>query len=346
METREWNEGAGDIWWREVAGPHKYVKEIARAILDQQCLAMDADLDDDVFTESLKDRISSYDCDCHYVRIAADDFDDVNAFTAFIAQQYAPQFRFDPLDESPLTSLIRQSGLQHYVFFVDSASGDCPWLAQAAAAVGRLAGREGSAWVFRAPSPVLAAWDKMAGVHLLDRKHYLYHYDIQYFAMTCLRDTELNLCQQYYAADIIAKIAGMDGRLCLALARQDLYFHPETVIQEQKLSVDLVPILLETQMQHVLPILEDIRRYLVRKYETMIQHILPQQDEYGKELNRPTDLELRHLQHYLRGQGLFFQEKDDEWFQCAYQARNDISHLNVLPTDQLDKLFAIQQKIH
>lgn len=141
METREWNEGAGDIWWREVAGPHKYVKEIARAILDQQCLAMDADLDDDVFTEALKDRISSYDCDCHYVRIAADAFDDVNAFTAFIAQQYAPQFRFDPLDESPLTSLIRQSGLQHYVFFVDSASGDCPWLAQAAAAVGRLAGR-------------------------------------------------------------------------------------------------------------------------------------------------------------------------------------------------------------
>lgn len=127
METREWNEGAGDIWWREVAGPHKYVKEIARAILDQQCLAMDADLDDDVFTEALKDRISSYDCDCHYVRIAADAFDDVNAFTAFIAQQYAPQFRFDPLDESPLTSLIRQSGLQHYVFFVDSASGDCPW---------------------------------------------------------------------------------------------------------------------------------------------------------------------------------------------------------------------------
>lgn len=186
----------------------------------------------------------------------------------------------------------------------------------------------------------------MAGVHLLDRKHYLYHYDIQYFAMTCLRDTELNLRQQYYAADIIAKIAGMDGRLCLALARQDLYFHPETVIQEQKLSADLVPILLETQMQHVLPILEDIRRYLVRKYETMIQQILPQQDEYGKELNRPTDLELRHLQHYLRGQGLFFQEKDDEWFQCAYQARNDISHLNVLPTDQLDKLFAIQQKIH
>lgn len=300
----------------------------------------------DVFTEALKDRISSYDCDCHYVRIAADAFDDVNAFTAFIAQQYAPQFRFDPLDESPLTSLIRQSGLQHYVFFVDSASGDCPWLAQAAAAVGRLAGREGSAWVFRAPSSVLAAWDKMAGVHLLDRKHYLYHYDIQYFAMTCLRDTELNLCQQYYAADIIAKIAGMDGRLCLALARQDLYFHPETVIQAQKLSVDLVPILLETQMQHVLPILEDIRRYLVRKYETMIQQILPQQDEYGKELNRPTDLELRHLQHYLRGQGLFFQEKDDEWFQCAYQARNDISHLNVLPTDQLDKLFAIQQKIH
>lgn len=300
----------------------------------------------DVFTEALKDRISSYDCDCHYVRIAADAFDDVNAFTAFIAQQYAPQFRFDPLDESPLTSLIRQSGLQHYVFFVDSASGDCPWLAQAAAAVGRLAGREGSAWVFRAPSSVLAAWDKMAGVHLLDRKHYLYHYDIQYFAMTCLRDTELNLCQQYYAADIIAKIAGMDGRLCLALARQDLYFHPEIVIQEQKLSVDLVPILLETQMQHVLPILEDIRRYLVRKYETMIQQILPQQDEYGKELNRTTDLELRHLQHYLRGQGLFFQEKDDEWFQCAYQARNDISHLNVLPTDQLDKLFAIQQKIH
>lgn len=346
METREWNEGAGDIWWREVAGPHKYVKEIARAILDQQCLAMDADLDDDVFTEALKDRISSYDCDCHYVRIAADAFDDVNAFTAFIAQQYAPQFRFDPLDESPLTSLIRQSGLQHYVFFVDSASGDCPWLSQAAAAVGRLAGREGSAWVFRAPSSVLAAWDKMAGVHLLDRKHYLYHYDIRYFAMTCLRDTELNLCQQYYAADIIAKIAGMDGRLCLALARQDLYFHPEIVIQEQKLSVDLVPILLETQMQHVLPILEDIRRYLVRKYETMIQQILPQQDEYGKELNRPTDLELRHLQHYLRGQGLFFQEKDDEWFQCAYQARNDISHLNVLPTDQLDKLFAIQQKIH
>lgn len=164
--------------------------------------------------------------------------------------------------------------------------------------------------------------------------------------MTCLQDTALNLYQRYYTADIIAKIAGTDGRLCLALARQELYSRPETVIQEQQLSVDLRPLLLETQMQHILPILEDVRRYLVQKYKTMIEQILPQKDEYGKELERPTDLELRHLQHYLRGRGLFFHEKDDNWFQCAYQARNDISHLQVLPTDQLDKLFYIQQKIH
>lgn len=346
MENREWNEGAGDIWWREVAGPHKYIKKMARAILDRQCLVIDADLDDDVFRETLKDRISSYDCDCHYVRIAADDFTDLNTFTAFIAQKYAPQFRFDPLDETPLISLIRQPWLQHYVFFVDSLSGSCPWLEQAAAAVGSLAGREGSAWIFRAPSSVIALWDKMTGVCVLDQQHYLYHYDIQYFAMTCLQDTALNLYQRYYTADIIAKIAGTDGRLCLALARQELYSRPETVIQEQQLSVDLRPLLLETQMQHILPILEDVRRYLVQKYETMIEQILPQKDEYGKELERPTDLELRHLQHYLRGRGLFFHEKDDDWFQCAYQARNDISHLQVLPTDQLDKLFYIQQKIH
>ena len=346
MEHREWTEGAGDIWWREVAGPHKYIKELASAILERQCLAIDADLDDAVFLETLKDRISSYDCDCHYVRLIADDFADFNTFTAFVAKKYAPQFRFDPLDETPLLSLIRQPWLQHYVFFVDSLSGSCSWLPQAAAAVGSLAGQEGSAWVFRAPSQTLSSWDKMAGVRILDRPHYLYHYDIQYFAMTCLQNTDLNLYQRYYTADIIAKIAGTDGRLCLALAQQELYVCPEKVIQECQLSVDLRSILLETQMQHILPILEDIRRYLVRKYELMIQRILPQKDEYGKKLEQATDLELRHLQHYLRGQGLFFHEKDDDWFQCAYQARNDISHLHVLPTDQLDKLFYIQQKIH
>ena len=157
---------------------------------------------------------------------AADDFTDLNTFTAFIAQKYAPQFRFDPLDETPLISLIRQPGLQHYAFFVDSLSGSCPWLEQAAAAVGSLAGREGSAWIFRAPSSVIALWDKMTGVCVLDQQRYLYHYDIQYFAMTCLQDTALNLYQRYYTADIIAKIAGTDGRLCLALARQELYIRP------------------------------------------------------------------------------------------------------------------------
>jgi len=333
MENREWNEGAGDIWWREVAGPHKYIKKMARAILDRQCLVIDADLDDDVFRETLKDRISSYDCDCHYI-------------TCALPPMISPTSIRSRPSLPPLISLIRQPWLQHYVFFVDSLSGSCPWLEQAAAAVGSLAGREGSAWIFRAPSSVIASWDKMTGVCVLDQQRYLYHYDIQYFAMTCLQDTALNLYQRYYTADIIAKIAGTDGRLCLALARQELYSRPETVIQEQQLSVDLRPLLLETQMQHILPILEDIRRYLVQKYETMIEQILPQKDEYGKELERPTDLELRHLQHYLRGQGLFFQEKDDDWFQCAYQARNDISHLQVLPTDQLDKLFYIQQKIH
>ncbi|WP_296902728.1 hypothetical protein [uncultured Megasphaera sp.] len=66
--------------------------------------------------------------------------------------------------------------------------------------------------------------------------------------------------------------------------------------------MDGYPQLLETQMQHMLPILESIRRYLIGKYNSTIQKILPEKDDYGKKLDVPIDLELRQFSFNLKSQ--------------------------------------------
>ena len=55
-------------------------------------------------------------------------------------------------------------------------------------------------------------------------------------------------------------------------------------------------------MQHMLPILESIRRYLIGKYNSTIQKILPEKDDYGKKLDVPIDLELRQFSFNLKSQ--------------------------------------------
>lgn len=165
--------------------------------------------------------------------------------------------------------------------------------------------------------------------------------------MNCLLDADLNLQQRYYTADIIAKIAGTDGRLCAALACKDMYFHPDDMVRELQTSVDtaaLSRILLETQMQHMLPILESIRRYLIEKYNSTIQKILPEKDDYGKKLDVSIDLELRHLHYHAKTGEIIFSEDDCHWLNLAHAARNEISHLNLLPVEQLDALFSFNLK--
>lgn len=343
MVSHDWTkDDIGTIWWQEVAGPHKYVKEFAKAVIDRKCLVTNADIQDDVFLKTLKDRISNLDCSLPYAYISVDDFDDIDAFTEYIVSKYAHGFRYDPLDDSPLKTLVDTQWLNNCIFLVDLKKTSCTWLRKVVTEVSSTSDCDKCAWIFRVPSKVLLKWGKIAKVQMLDMRHYIYYYDIQYFAMNCLQNVELSLQQQYYTADVIAKIANKDGRLCAAMACRDMYFHPNDVVSELQVSVDeaaLSRILLETQMQHVLPIIESIRRYLIEKYDLAIQKILPEKDDYGKELNVPIELELRHLHYHSKKQEIIFREEDYRWLDIAHTARNEISHLKLLSTEQLDKLF-------
>lgn len=177
-------------------------------------------------------------------------------------------------------------------------------------------------------------------------------YDIQFFALHCLGPFETEDSKGAYIAQLVSNLVGLDSRLAARLAGYSLYADPVSCYKGKEESGKLLSddriqeAIWEAQIRFVLPITEKFRRYIIKKYEDTIVRCLPADDDFGNRLEVPQDMELRHLQHFLRGEGISpFSGKDDDLFKVAYNARNDLSHLGILSSDILDRLFSMERML-
>lgn len=360
MENKQWqNPELGMRWWREVSGPRRFMNSLMRQIQDGKCIVTDVSFRDDTFINALEERIGDFNSDIIVEEIDLEDYKTKDEFRDYL-RDFNSDWRFTPSDGSFFASMAKGRCLESYIFLIWCDTQSLTWFKQPFLDFCMNCSSNSGQFILLNGEKLLnkGIGERLSGkltVSLL--KDFISSYDSQFFAMRCLDDTRMTNEQKYYTAGLISKIAGSDGQLCEELADERLYKDPKDVI-ESKMAIDsriadrvptsakIEEVIWEAQMQCALPITEHIRRYLVEKYEKEIQSILPQRDEYGNQIMISQDMELRHLQHYLRSNGRTpFDSTDDTMFKLAYNVRNEISHLNILEADELNNLFAWEKKL-
>ena len=141
-----------------------------------------------------------------------------------------------------------------------------------------------------------------------------------------------------------SKLAGTSAIVAKNLSVSDLYYNGIEVAKEV-LSEDFAGhkfdrAVWETQIQFVLPIVETVREKLIAHNLVALKKLLPVADEFGKFLENPWDMELRHL-HYYGGNDKVFSQMDWDMLELVYRVRNDLSHLDIIDVERLEKIFKL-----
>ena len=323
-----------DTWWRTVPGTRRFTGEIMDAV-DKHC-ATAAHLpeeDAEGFIQILTEKIQRKHVSLTVEQFNHDGKGDVEDFVDSLTANFAPNFRRDFTKNSPMEDLAGQNSFAGYVIMIKLKK-KVKWLTAAVTDFNRYNSAEGGALIFIStednPPPSLT--------RLSD---FLTPYDVQFFALNLLENARLTNRQKLYTSTLAAKLAKQSALLVKNLAKAELYNYGfdfvKTVLPNFKEKIYNRAIW-ECQSQFVSPALEQIRSNLIEKNYIPLRNILPVKDEFGKVLDNPWDMELRHL-HYYGGSKKILEYSDWEILEIAYTARNELSHLKILDTAQLEKIF-------
>lgn len=314
----------------------------------RHCIAIDMEAPDEVFLQMIRERLANrLGSSVIFDRLQDCPAGNEDELADYLGSRYQPGWIPSPVD--PCGSLAEKKILRQRVVFLPVKDGDGPWIAAAADHFARKAGGESGLLVLFSSCP--DAFFKGTAVHILKRETFISAYDVQYFALQCLKGRGYGDLQRQYIGGLASRIAGTDGLLCEAIAGRRLYEDPEKccrenagdfpVLQDLADHLDrLRSLVWETQITTFLPVFERIRRYLVDTYRADLERIVSTRiaDEFGHEITTPEDMELRHIQHYYVKNG-GMDSADLDLFRLAYNARNDLSHMQCLPASRMDEIF-------
>lgn len=91
------------------------------------------------------------------------------------------------------------------------------------------------------------------------------------------------------------------------------------------------------QVRIVEPLIEYGRVHLIRKLGSRVGALLPFEDEYKNQFTKPIEVELRHLVYHRYDLSLTQEEQD--LMNMLYDARNKVSHLELLSFDEVQKII-------
>ena len=323
-----------DSWWRTVPGARRFMKTAIDAV-DKHC-AIAAHLpqfDTAGFVQILREKIQR-----RHVFLMVEVFEyegkgDAEEFVDALKAEFAPNFRRDFTEDSPMADLALQDPLSGYAIII-LLKNKSDWLTTAVTDFNKNTANMGSSLIFvtneENPPPSLT--------RLSD---YLTPYDIQFFALNLLENARLTVQEKLYTSTLAAKLSGQSAQLAKNFAKTELYTHGLDFVKsvlphfDEKIFNRAV---WECQTQFILPILEQLRGRLIEKHYDRLRNIMHVTDEFGKTLDDPWDMELRHL-HYYGGKKMLFQYGDWEKLERAYSARNDLSHLKTIELSQMEKIF-------
>lgn len=345
MQMNKWDTKEGETWWRKVSGPKEYLKRVESLIHNGKCVLLQMEDVDTTFFQVLRDRLLRSDSSLTFTVMDTAGCASSTDFLAALVRELGP--RCTPGFLNPYGDIIKSGILAHRILLVTIPEGFPDWVKKVIEGFSKVSEAGNGSMIFLSSNP--PAIDTCKTVRL---EEFVSSYDIQFFALHCLGPFETEDSKGAYIAQLVSSLAGLDSRLAARLAGYSLYVDPVSCYKGKQELGKLLPDdriqedIWEAQIRFVLPITEKFRRYIIKKYEDTIIRCLPVDDDFGNRLEVPQDMELRHIQHFLRGEGISpLSGKDDDLFKVAYNARNDLSHLRVLSSDMLDRLFSMERML-
>lgn len=174
------------------------------------------------------------------------------------------------------------------------------------------------------------------------------------YAFCALASSETN-CKEFlrpYLAEAVASVCGDDVELCAVCVAKGMEFLSAPYETIQKVTEDLVrsdgerycfsksqeevdTLLWEAQLKYVFPLVENYRRYFVKKYYDFIKAALPINNGYGDQVMVPEEAELGNLMYLVERGGIPVSAEESMELKRYRKARNELAHMNLLSNEEL-----------
>lgn len=183
---------------------------------------------------------------------------------------------------------------------------------------------------------------------------YITEYDRIVFSMLASSSVKESPVIKKYLAELAAETTENDIELCAEILKDYSEFlqnpyHTLCCAAESersdgssfeflKTEDEVVHCIWRAQIKTVYPLIEEYREGFVHKYEMAINAELPISSSCGEVYDNPFDVELGPLL-YMAGSGrLSLKQKEHDRLKIFREARNKLSHLNVLSVDEICQL--------
>lgn len=172
-------------------------------------------------------------------------------------------------------------------------------------------------------------------------------FDIYYFALSILANGKLGKNFKEYAATLCSELANGNVELCYTLCKNidNVLRDPLSVCMESEADFQRKQLVCRAQTRSISPLIDIGRLKLISIFGARIEGILPQQDDYGTEIEDVNEVELRHLVYFSHSDLLNITPTEKDVLYSLYNARNAISHLNLLSYDEIQNLFRMLEDL-
>ena len=194
------------------------------------------------------------------------------------------------------------------------------------------------------------------GIHAFSFDDYINEYDRIVFSMLASSSVKEGPGIKNYLAELASNIAGNDIELCAACIGRFKEFlkEPYSVIRKivdneyrsdggtfsyKGTAESVIHDIWLAQIKTIYPLIEEYRERFVRQHEKAIAKELPFTSSYGETYDDPKDVELGTLV-FMADNCLLHISSDEYFLLKQYKdARNKLSHLNVLSVDAIRNLI-------
>lgn len=328
MDAKEISMEISQLWWTQIPGPRAFCRGIARQFRESSvcCLSCEFMPWQDAFRSAVLDRIYASTGSVLLDLISQTDMD-ATPLLPLLAQHLGLQQAVPTLSE--LKNAVPASGLYLWLCHL-SARG-----LQSALAFQREAEKIGLPLHLLVECEAAAIPKAQPAVI----RYSAQEMDILYLALTLLMD-EMEPSFVEYAAHLLTSLAKGDPLRMETLfhASRECLVHP-LECAPWLTDVQCTQAVYNAQIRILLPLIENVRLQLIQSYQSALSRHLPFMDEYLGTYQKPAELELRHLVYFLRHGDLPMNPRDESILNLLYEARNLLSHIEILPFASVEKLL-------
>ena len=194
------------------------------------------------------------------------------------------------------------------------------------------------------------------GITVLSFDDYIGSYDRIVFAVIAASSLRVDDVLKEYTAELVSNVVGNDIELSAVCIKNYMFFleNPNQFLESVSntecrsdgtsyiVGLDDISVkkqIWRSQIRTIYPQLEEYRESFVRHHVKEIEFQLPLEALYGETYNDPMDVELGTLLHLEQIKKITLKTEEYETLKRYWDARNKLSHLDVLSFDEIKQLL-------